>query len=80
VEFAIALPVMLLLYVMAFVLSDMTSCNRKVTITARAMADMATRYAALSTSTSASNSVATIIAASEQVLTPMTRRTRRWCG
>jgi Flp pilus assembly protein TadG len=70
VEFAIALPVMLLLYIMAFVLSDMTSCNRKVTITARAMADMATRYAALSTSTSASNSVATIIAASEQVLTP----------
>jgi Flp pilus assembly protein TadG len=70
VEFAIALPVMLLLYMMAFLLADMASCNRKVTITARAIADMATRYSALSTSTSATNSVATILAASEQVLTP----------
>lgn len=70
VEFAIVLPVMLLLYMMAFLLSDMASCNRKVTITARAIADMATRYSALSTTASATNSVATILAASEQVLTP----------
>jgi Flp pilus assembly protein TadG len=70
VEFAIALPVMLLLYMMAFLLSDMAACNRKVTITARAMADMATRYSALSTSTTAINSIATIMGASEQILTP----------
>lgn len=70
VEFAIVLPLMLVLYLMAFLLSDMASCNRKVTITARAMADMATRYAALSTSTSATNSIATIMAAGTQVLTP----------
>jgi Flp pilus assembly protein TadG len=70
VEFAIALPVMLVLYMCAFLLSDMVTCNRKVTITARTVADLATRYAALSTSTSATNSAATILAASAQVLVP----------
>ena len=43
VEFAICLPLLLLLYQVAFVLSDMVTCNRKVTVAARALVDMASR-------------------------------------
>jgi Flp pilus assembly protein TadG len=41
VEFALCLPVLLIMYVGCFVVTDMVSCNRKVTIATRALADMA---------------------------------------
>jgi Flp pilus assembly protein TadG len=43
VEFAICLPLLLLLYQIAFVLSDMVTCNRKVTVATRALVDMVSR-------------------------------------
>jgi Flp pilus assembly protein TadG len=49
VEFAISLPFLLLLYVGGYQLSDAIACNRKVTTTARALADLTSQYAVLST-------------------------------
>ena len=43
VEFAICLPVMLLLYLGACGLSDMIACNRKVTSATRTLADLVSR-------------------------------------
>jgi Flp pilus assembly protein TadG len=64
-EFAIAFPVLLLLYVGTYTLSDALACNRKVTVTARALTDLATRYPAL-----APSDVSTILGASAQVMAP----------
>ena len=41
VEFALCLPVLLTMYLGSFVVTDMVSCNRKVTIATRALADLA---------------------------------------
>ncbi len=41
VEFAVCLPVLLTMYMGSFVVTDMVSCNRKVTIATRALADLA---------------------------------------
>lgn len=41
VEFAVCLPVLLTMYLGSFVVTDMVSCNRKVTIATRALADLA---------------------------------------
>jgi Flp pilus assembly protein TadG len=41
VEFAICLPVLLVMYLGSFVVTDMVNCNRKVTIATRALADLA---------------------------------------
>lgn len=65
VEFAFAAPILILVYVSTFVLNDEISCSRKVTITARTLADLTTRYATMSTT-----NLATIMASSTQVLQP----------
>ena len=65
VEFAVAFPVLIALYVGSFVLSDAIACNRKVTITARALTDLATRYQSLT-----QNDATTILNASAQVMSP----------
>lgn len=43
VEFAIALPVLLLLYLGGCCLSDMIACNRKVTVATRSLVDLVSR-------------------------------------
>lgn len=70
VEFAICMPVLFVMYMCVFVLSDELSCSRKTTITARTMADLTSRYASLTPS-----SLQTIMAASGQVMTPYTTGT-----
>lgn len=50
-EFAIAVPFLMLLYVLAYVLCDEIACSRKVTITARELTDLVTRYGTMSTAT-----------------------------
>lgn len=65
VEFAVAFPVLLLLYVGSYTLSDAIACNRKVTVTARTLTDLTTRYPSL-TQADAAN----ILNASAQVLSP----------
>lgn len=65
VEFAVAFPVLVLLYAGSYVLSDAIACNRKVTITARALTDLATRYSSLTQA-----DAATILSASSQVMSP----------
>jgi len=64
-EFAIALPTMLVLYLMAFILSDAVSCNRKVTVATRELTDVTSRYISLQ-----SADVTNILTAATQVLTP----------
>jgi Flp pilus assembly protein TadG len=70
VEFAFVLPVMLAMYMLAFVLSDMIACQRKVTETARSVTDLATRYSALSTVSANANYIGTMLSASQQVMQP----------
>lgn len=41
VEFALCLPVLLVMYLGTFVITDMVTCNRKVTIATRALTDLA---------------------------------------
>lgn len=65
VEFAIALPVLFLMYAGTFVLADELSCSRKVTVTARSVADLTSRYASLTPS-----SLSTIMATSTQIMSP----------
>ena len=40
IEFALVLPVMLTMYLGAYVVSDMVACNRKVTVAATTLADL----------------------------------------
>lgn len=47
-EFAISFPVLILMYVGVYSLSDALACNRKVTIATRAVTDLTTRYPRLS--------------------------------
>lgn len=65
VEFAFAFPVLLLLYFGTLTYSDAFACSRKVTTTARSVADLATRYSSLSQSDASA-----ILNASAQVLAP----------
>lgn len=65
VEFALVMPVLMTLYLVGNVLSDAIACNRKVTTTARTIADLSSRYISLS-----SSDVTTILAASTQVMAP----------
>lgn len=69
VEFAIVLPVLVLLFVGSFLISDMISCYRKVTSTTRAMADLVSRSvsptAGLSTAT-----ITTYMSSAQLVMTP----------
>ena len=65
VEFACVLPVLLLMYLAGYQLTDALSCNRKVTIATRAVADLITQNSSVTTT-----QVNTILSASSKVLTP----------
>lgn len=65
IEFAFAFPFLLTLYLGAFLFADASAADRKVTITARTLADLTSRSSSVSES-----DVANILAASAQVLSP----------
>lgn len=65
VEFAIAAPVLLLLYLGGWQLSDALACRRKVTITARAVSDLTSQFASVTGAQEDS-----IIAAATQIMAP----------
>ena len=65
VEFAIALPVLILLFTGGFQLSDAVAAYRKVTTTARAMADLTSQYSTVNDTT-----LDRILNASQQVMAP----------
>ena len=65
VEFACVLPVLLLMYLAGVQLTDALSCNRKVTITARAVADLTTQNASVTDA-----QLQTILNASAKVMAP----------
>lgn len=65
VEFAIAFPVLLGLYIGSYAISDAIACNRKVTVATRALTDLATRYPSLTEA-----DVTTIFNAAAQILYP----------
>jgi Flp pilus assembly protein TadG len=66
VEFACAFPVLIALYIGSYALSDQLAASRKVTVTARTITDLTTRFGALSTA-----QLNTVLAASAQVLVPL---------
>lgn len=65
VEFAFVLPMLVLIYVAGYQLSDAIAANRKVTIATRAIADLTTQYVTVT-----DTSLDTILAASQQIMTP----------
>jgi Flp pilus assembly protein TadG len=65
VEFAVAFPVMLGLFIGSYTVSDAIACNRKVTVATRALTDLATRYSSMTES-----DVTTIFNAAAQILYP----------
>ncbi len=65
VEFALVMPIFLLLFMVGLVMSDAIACNRKVTTTAKSIADLTSRFSSVD-----SNEVNTILGASAQVLSP----------
>lgn len=65
VEFAFVLPMLLLIYVAGYQLSDAISAHRKVTIATRAIADLTSQYVTITDS-----ELDTILAASQQIMTP----------
>ena len=72
VEFAFTLPLLLLLYISGYVVSDMIACNRKVTIAARALTDLATRNLSptLTQANAATASASSYLGAAAIVMTP----------
>ncbi|WP_343613205.1 TadE/TadG family type IV pilus assembly protein [Novosphingobium sp.] len=69
VEFALALPLMLTLFMGCFVISDMISCYRKVTATTRALTDLASRGISPS-SAPATSTVSTYMSSADLVMSP----------
>ena len=65
VEFSLVLPVLMLLVFGAYQLEEATSAYRKVTLTARTVADLTTQYQTMGTS-----DVTTVLNASAQIMTP----------
>lgn len=65
VEFALVLPVMVMVYLTIVQLVSAAACDRRATITARAMADLVSQYALLPPAT-----LDTILAASGQMIAP----------
>ena len=65
VEFALIAPILLTLYLAGFSLSDAIACQRKVTLTARTVSDLASRYSSMS-----ATDADTVLAVSTQVLSP----------
>ena len=72
VEFAICLPVLLTMYLGSFVVTDMVSCNRKVTIATRALADLASHNMSptLVQQNPSGTSAASYLSASALVISP----------
>lgn len=69
VEFAIVLPFLLIMFLGGYVVTDMIACNRKVTITTRALTDMISRSVSPSLVTAATDE-ATPVAAAALTLMP----------
>ena len=69
VEFAMVLPVLLTLFLGTFVLSDTIACYRKVTVSARTLADLVGRNISPSSTPSAAT-LATYINSAALVLSP----------
>jgi Flp pilus assembly protein TadG len=69
VEFAIVLPVLLVMFIGSFVVSDMISCYRKVTIATRAMTDLVSRNVSPTGGVSTST-ITTYMTGSQLVLSP----------
>lgn len=65
IEFTIALPVLLLLFLGGYQLSDAITARRKVTIMTRAVGDMTSQYRALTT-----NELDGLMNGSTQILAP----------
>lgn len=65
IEFALVLPVLMLLVFGGYQLNEAVSAYRKVTLTARTVADLTTQYTSM-----ASSDVTTVLNASAQVMTP----------
>lgn len=65
IEFAVAFPVLLVMYIGSFTLSDAMACNRKVTIATRTVTDLTTRFSGLSDS-----EIDSILNASSQMMLP----------
>ncbi|MFS0770933.1 TadE/TadG family type IV pilus assembly protein [Sphingomonas sp. 1P08PE] len=65
VEFALVLPVMLTLFLGGFQLTQASACQRRVTIVARAIADIVSRNDVLTVT-----KVATILSASSDIMAP----------
>lgn len=65
VEFALSVPILLLLFLATFQITDALSCSRKVTITTRAVADLTSQYATIS-----SANVNDILNASAKMMAP----------
>jgi Flp pilus assembly protein TadG len=65
VEFALSVPILLLLFLATFQITDALSCSRKVTITTRAVADLTSQYASISAS-----NVNDILNASAKIMAP----------
>jgi Flp pilus assembly protein TadG len=69
VEFAVVLPVMLVLFLGCFVVSDMISCYRKVTSTTRAVTDLVSRNVSPSAG-QPTTTLTTYMTSAELVLSP----------
>ena len=65
IEFALVLPVLLLLVLTGYEINEAVTAYRKVTLTARTVADLTTQY-----STMATSDVTTVLNASAQVMAP----------
>ena len=65
VEFALVLPILLVILLVGYELSESVSAYRKTTRTARTVVDLATQYSTMSTS-----DVSTVLNASAQVMAP----------
>lgn len=65
VEFAFVLPMLVLIYVAGYQLSDALSAYRKVTIATRAIADLTTQYVTVT-----DTDLDMVLGASQQIMTP----------
>ncbi|NIJ16457.1 TadE/TadG family type IV pilus assembly protein [Sphingobium vermicomposti] len=65
VEFAVSAPVLILLYLGTFQVTDAMTTKRKVSITTRAIADLTTQYSSLTTTDADA-----VLAATTQIMAP----------
>lgn len=67
IEFALAVPILLILYGASVEISDAIACNRKVAVTTRTVADLVAQN---TTGTTSATEVDATLAASTQVMSP----------